>query len=155
MLQRVQSIYLLLASLALFALFLFPLIHNIYVDGKPITLMVTGVYQDVNGQNIHTDFFAGLTIATAIIGVIPLAIIFLYKNRKQQIALGYSALLIIVGYSFWLSQEAKKVMGSVQIDTHNWGIGLFLSSVSMLFILLAIRAIKGDEKLVKSADRLR
>jgi hypothetical protein len=155
MLQRVQSIYLLLASLALFALFLFPLIHNIYVDGKPITLMVTGVYQDVNGQNIHTDFFAGLTIATAIIGVIPLAIIFLYKNRKQQIALGYSALLIIVGYSFWLSQEAKKVMGSVQIDTHNWGIGLFLSSVSMLFILLAIRAIKDDEKLVKSADRLR
>lgn len=156
MLQRIQSIYLLLASLALFALFLFPLVHNIYVDGKkPVTLMVTGVYQDVNGQNTHTEFFAGLTIATAIIAIIPLIIIFLYKNRKQQIALSYSALLVIVGYSFWLSQEAKKVMGSVQIDTHNWGIGLFLSSISMLLVLLAIRAIKADEKLVKSADRLR
>jgi len=46
-------------------------------------------------------------------------------------------------------------MGSIQIDTHNWGIGLFLSSFSMLLVLLAIRAIKADEKLVKSADRLR
>ena len=155
MLQRIQSIYLLLASLALFALFLFPLVHNIYIGGKPVTLMVTGVYQDVNGQSTHTEFFAGLTIATAIIGIIPLIIIFLFKNRKQQIALSYSALLVIVGYSFWLSQATKKVMGSIQIDTHNWGIGLFLSSLSMLLVLLAIRAIKSDEKLVKSADRLR
>ncbi|ASU32868.1 DUF4293 domain-containing protein [Mucilaginibacter xinganensis] len=155
MLQRIQSIYLLLASLALFALFLFPLVHNVYVDAKPITLMVTGVYQDINGQNTHTEFFLGLTIATAIVALLPLVLIFLYKNRKQQITLCYIALVAIVGYSFWLSQAAKKVMGSVQIDTHNWGIGLFLSSISMLLILLAIRAIKSDEKLVKSADRLR
>jgi hypothetical protein len=97
----------------------------------------------------------GITIATAILAIIPLVIIFLYKNRKQQIALCYSALLVIVGYSFWLSQAAKRIMGRIQIDTHNWGIGLFLSSFSMLLILLAIRAIKADEKLVKSADRLR
>jgi phosphatidylserine synthase len=155
MLQRLQSIYLLLASLGLYGLFLFPLVHNVYVSGKPITIMVTGVYQDVNGQNTHTEFFTGLTIATAIIALIPLVIIFLYKNRKQQIAICYSALLVIVGYSFWLSQVAKRVMGDIQIDTHNWGIGLFVSSFSMLLILLAIRAIKSDEKLVKSADRLR
>jgi len=84
-----------------------------------------------------------------------LVIIFLYKNRKQQLALCYSTLLAIVGYSFWLSREAKAVMGNVQIDTHNWGIGLFMSSLSMLLILLAIRGIKADEKLIKSADRLR
>jgi hypothetical protein len=155
MLQRIQSIYLLLASLALFALFLFPLVHNVYVDGKPLTLMVTGVYQDVNGQLSHTEFFVALTVATAIIGLVPLFIIFLYKNRKQQIALCYSVLLVIIGYSFWMAQTAKQIMGSVQIDTHTWGIGLFMSSLSLVFLLLAIKAIKADEKLVKSADRLR
>ncbi|HEY8931664.1 MAG TPA: DUF4293 domain-containing protein [Mucilaginibacter sp.] len=155
MIQRIQSIYLLLASLALFALFLFPLAHNVYVDGKPLTIMVTGVYQDVNGQNTQTRSFLGITIATAVLALVPLVIIFLYKNRKQQMTFGYLTLVLIVAYSFWLSQMAKGVMGSVQIDTHNWGIGLFLSSISMLLILLAIRAIKGDEKLVKSADRLR
>jgi len=155
MIQRLQSIYLLLSSLALFALFLFPLAHNVYVDGKPLTIMVTGVYQDVNGQSTHTQFFLGITIATAIIALVPLVIIFLYKNRKQQITFCYLTLVLIVAYSFWLAQMAKGIMGGVQIDTHNWGIGLFLSSIAMLLILLAIRAIKGDEKLVKSADRLR
>ena len=155
MIQRVQSVYLLLASLALFALFLFPLAHNVYVNGKPLTIMVTGIYQDVNAQNTRTEFFLGITVATVILALIPIALIFLYRNCRQQIALGYVTLILIVGYSFWLSQMAKGIMGRVQIDTHNWGIGLFLSSISMLLMLLAIRAIKSDEKLVKSADRLR
>jgi hypothetical protein len=155
MIQRIQSIYLFLASLAIFALFLFPLVHNVYVDGKPISIMVTGVFQDINGQQAHTQFFVGLTVATAIVGLIPLIIIFLYNNRKRQIALCYSALLVIIGYSFWMAQVAKNVMGSIQIDTHNWGIGLLLSSISMLLIVFALKAIQRDEKLVKSADRLR
>lgn len=155
MLQRIQSIYLLLASLALFALFLFPLVHNVYVDSKPLTIMVTGVFQDINGQQTHTQFFVGLTIVTAVIGLIPLVVIFLYKNRKLQISLCYSTMLVIIGYSFWMAQMAKKIMGSIEIDTHNWGIGLLLSTISLLFVLLAIKAIQRDEKLVKSADRLR
>src|SRR5437868_13888848 len=81
MLQRIQSIYLFLASLAIYALFLFPLVHGVYVNGKPSTISVTGVFQDVNGQMAHTQFFGGLTVATAVIGLIPLIIIFLYKNR--------------------------------------------------------------------------
>ena len=155
MLQRIQSIYLLLAGLAIYALFLFPFVHNVYVDGKPLTISVTGVFQDVNGQQVHTQFFTALTAAAAIIGLIPLVIIFLYKNRKQQIALCYSAILVIFGFSFWMAQAVKGVMGSVEIDTHNWGIGLLLSSVSILFIVFALKAIQRDEKLVKSADRLR
>ena len=155
MLQRIQSIYFLLASLALFALFLFPLVHNVYVDGKPLTIMVTGVYQDAAGQQAHTEFFVPLTIASVIMGLVPLALIFAYKNRKQQIALGWGAILLICGFSFWMAKTVEGVMGSIQIDTHNWGIGLLLSSISIVFIILAINAIKRDEKLVRSADRLR
>jgi len=155
MLQRIQSIYLLLASLSLFALFLFPLVHNVYVNDKPVTIMVTGVFQDVNGQKAHTEFFVALTVVTGIIASLPVLIILLYKNRKRQITICYSALLVIIGYSFWMAQTTKKVMGEIQIDTHNWGIGLFLSSISLLFIIFAIKAIQRDEKLVKSADRLR
>jgi len=155
MLQRIQSIYFLFASLALFALFLFPLVHNVYVDGKPLTIMVTGVYQDANGQQVHTEFFMALTIVAVLIAIIPLAVIFLYKNRKQQIALGWSTILVIIGFSFWMAKTVEGVMGSIQIDTHNWGIGLLLSSISIVFIILAVNAVKRDEKLVKSADRLR
>jgi len=155
MLQRIQSIYLLLAGLAIFALFLFPLVHGAIVDGKSLTIMVTGVFQEVNGQQTHTQFFTALTAATAVVGIIPFIIIFLYKNRKQQIALCYSAILVIIGYSFWMSQAAKRVMGDTQIDTHNWGIGLLLSTASIIFLIFALKAVQRDEKLVKSADRLR
>ena len=154
MLQRVQSIYLLLAGLAIFALFLFPLVHSVPVDGKLLTIKVTGVFQEVNGQLAHTQFFVALTAATVVVGLIPLIIIFLYKNRKQQIGLCYSAILVIIGYSFWMAQTVKSV-GSIEIDTHNWGIGLLLSSVSIVFIIAAFKGIQSDEKLVKSADRLR
>ncbi len=155
MLQRIQSIYLLLAGLAIFALFLFPLAHNVYIDSKPITITVTGVFEDVNGQQAHTQFFTALAVVTGIVGLLPLVLIFLYKNRKQQIALCYSAILVIFGFSFWMAQTVKQIMGSVMLDTHNWGIGLFLSSISILMIIFAIKAIQRDEKLVKSADRLR
>ena len=117
--------------------------------------MVTGVFQDVNGQQTHTQFFVGLTIATALVAMVPLIIIFLYGNRKLQIALSYGAMLVIMVYSFWMEQSTKKIMGDIQIDTHNWGIGLFLTSISILFIVFGIKAIQRDEKLVKSADRLR
>jgi len=153
MLQRIQSIYLLLASLAIFAMFLFPLVHNFSADGKSATIMATGVYDAANHAQIQA--FMGTTIVTPIIAIIPLVIIFLYKNRKQQIALCWSAIAVIAGYTFWLSQEAKKVMGGAQIDTYNWGIGLFIPSIAILLILLAVRGIRADEKLIKSADRLR
>ena len=155
MLQRIQSIYLLFAGLALFALFLFPLVHNVYVNDKPITIMVTGIFQDINGQRVHTDFFVALSAVTGIIALIPIIVIFLYKDRKRQVALCYSLMLVIIGHSFWMAQVAKKVMGEIMIDTNNWGIGLFLSTVSLLFMILAVRAIQRDVKLVKSADRLR
>jgi predicted branched-subunit amino acid permease len=155
MLQRIQSIYLVFASLVLFALFFFPLAHNVYVSSKPVSIMVTGIFQDVNGAQQNTESFTALTAVTAIVALIPLVIIFLYKNRKQQITICYSAILALIGYSFWMAQTVKKAIGSVQLDTHTMGIGIFLTSLSIVLLILAAKSIQRDEKLVKSADRLR
>ncbi len=155
MLQRIQSIYLLLAGLVIFLLFLFPMVHNVYVNGVPSTISVTGVYQDVNGQQAHTQSFIPLIAATAIVGIIPLFLIFQYKNRKRQINLCYVYILMVIGYSFWVSQTVKGITGDVALSTSNFGIGALLSSVSIVLTIFAYRAIQRDEKLVKSADRLR
>ena len=155
MLQRIQSIYLLFAALVICALYFFPLTHNVYLNGVPSTIKVTGIYHDVNGAQQVTTPFTALSVVTAIVGLVPLAIIFLYKNRKQQINYCYGAMLIIIGYSFWLSQTVKTASGGFQMTTSNFGIGLFLSSLSIVLLILAIKSIQRDEKLVKSADRLR
>jgi hypothetical protein len=155
MLQRIQSVYLLLAGLAILALFLFPLAHNVYVDNTPISISITGTYVDGGGQQALKDHFVALTAVTAVVGIIPFIVIFLYKNRKQQITLCYSTILVIIGYSFWLAQTAKSVVGGVILQPANFGIGLFLCPLAIALLILAIKNIQKDEKLVKSADRLR
>jgi hypothetical protein len=155
MLQRIQSVYLFFATLVLAALFVFPLIHNVYVNSKPVSIMVTGIYQDINGQPVHTDFFVALSIATGIVALLPLVIIFMYKNRKLQIAFCYSIMLVIIGYSYWVSQTVKNAIGNAYLNMSNYGIGIILLSLSLLLIVLAQKSIQKDEKLIKSADRLR
>ncbi|RFZ92043.1 DUF4293 family protein [Mucilaginibacter conchicola] len=155
MLQRIQSIYLLFASLVLFALFLFPLAHGLFVDGKLIDIAVTGVTEKVNNVDKPLQSFVALTVLTAIVGLIPLVIIFLFRNRKQQIALIYGTILVLIGYSFWMAQTVKKVVGPITLEYRNMGIGLFLTSLSIILLIFAVKAIQRDEKLVKSADRLR
>jgi hypothetical protein len=155
MLQRIQSIYLLFAAIVIFALYLFPLTHNIYIDNIPNTIKVTGIYQDINGAQKLVTPFTALSIANAVVGLVPLAIIFLYKNRKQQITFCYGAILVVIGYSFWMSQTVKTATGGFEMKPSNLGIGLFLSSLSIVLLILAVKSIQKDEKLVKSADRLR
>ena len=79
----------------------------------------------------------------------------MYKDRKKQVVFCYSAILVIIGYSFWLSQTVKNATGGAELRTDNIGIGIFLSSISIVLLILAVKSIQKDEKLVRSADRLR
>lgn len=155
MIQRVQSIYLFFASLAMFALYMVTIANNVYINGIPTNVKVTGLFQDVNGAQAHTLTFMALTIVTAIVALLPLVIIFLFRNRKQQVTFCYSAVLVIIGHSFWLAQTVKKATDGVLLNSNNFGIGLFLPPIAILLIFLAIKAIKKDDALVRSADRLR
>lgn len=155
MIQRVQSIYLFLASLAMFALYLVTIANNVYINNIPTNVKVTGLFQDVNGAQQHTLTFTALTAVTAVVALLPLAIIFFFRNRKQQINFCYGAILVIIGHSFWLAQTVKKATDGVLLNSNNFGIGLFLPPIAILLMMLAVKAIKRDEALVKSADRLR
>jgi ABC-type proline/glycine betaine transport system permease subunit len=155
MIQRVQSVYLFLASLAMFALYLVTIANNVYLNSTPTNIKVTGLFQDVNGAQSQIQPFVALTAVTALVALVPLAIIFFFRNRKRQITLCYSAILVIIGHSFWLAQTVKKATDGVLLNSNNFGVGLFIPPIAILLILLAIKSIKKDEALVKSADRLR
>jgi membrane protein insertase Oxa1/YidC/SpoIIIJ len=155
MLQRIQSIYLLAAGLVTAALFVFPLVNNVYVDGNSLTIMVTGVYQNINGQQAHTEVFTALTIATALVALLPIVVIFLYKDRKRQINMCYLLMVITIGFSYWVAQAVKNTIGGAYLNFGNYGVGIILLSLSLLLIVLAQKSIQRDEKLVRSADRLR
>lgn len=153
MIQRIQSVYLFLASLALFALFVFPLANVFDVTGAK-RVKITGIYEIAENGLIQKESFIVLTIVTVILAIIPLVLIFLYKNRNKQMMFVYGAAVLVLAYSYWLSIILKNAT-ALTLQISDYGIGIGLSSVTILFLILAARAIRRDEKLVKSADRLR
>jgi MFS superfamily sulfate permease-like transporter len=155
MIQRIQSVWLFFATACIFSLFLFPYLQVLNSDGSASLIKVTGVYQSIAGQQVQTEAFLTLTIATVILALIPFAIIFMFKDRKKQIMLSYIAIVLVIGFSFWLIQTAKGVIGSVELQAENYGVGSLIPSISILFLILAIRGMKKDDRLIKSADRLR
>jgi len=155
MIQRIQSIWLFFATACIFSLFLFPYLQVLNPDGSASLIKVTGVYQSIAGQQVQTEPFLALTIATVVLALIPFVFIFMFKDRKKQVILSYLAIVLVIGFSFWLIQTAKGVLGSVQLGAENYGIGSMLPSIAIIFIILAIRGMKKDDRLIKSADRLR
>ncbi len=153
MLQRIQTVYLFIASLAVYALFLFP-VASVFNNLGATKIMVTGAYQTLGSEVVQTQNFFSLSLATAILGLLPLVLIFLYKNRNQQQVLIYGLVVIVLAHSYWLTQTVQNITQSV-LKISDYGIGAGLPSIVILFLVLAAKAIGRDEKLVKSADRLR
>lgn len=143
MIQRIQSIFLLLAAAALLGLFGLPFAST----AEPVTASALFADQTYNILD-HT----ALTALFIIAAVVCLLSIFLFNNRKLQMRLsllgifGAIAGLIVAGVLY--SQDAAG-------QTAQLGVGFGLPVVSVILTLLAYRNIKKDEKLVKSMDRLR
>src|SRR5690606_1021901 len=157
MIQRIQTVGLLLSSLVLFALFLFPDVSYIDLVGLGKNIYVSGVYSSVNNVATKESSFLLMTIATVVLALIPLFIIFKYKNRKTQLSLILVQVILICLFAIWMFISANNILSLINqsIGANNIGIGFFLLPVSILFLGLAIRGIRNDNKLIKSADRLR
>lgn len=158
MLQRIQSLYLGLAVIALTLLFFFPiasfLSETLYFDFSIAGLKshVPGVIPDFPGW-----FTWPLAFLTLVIIILLGYTIYRFKNRSQQIMLTNIGVLLnvilVAAMLFLYTYLIEKKTGI----TPNYlsHIGVYLPLISLVFIMLANWAIKRDEKLVKSADRLR
>ena len=142
MIQRIQSIWLLLASAAAFLTLQF----SFYGGNRIIAATNTKVYESLTARsNIM------ITILAAGVGLAALICIFLYKNRRQQFRIALVALLAsIVNIILFFLESKKFVAGE-----GNYDLTAALAFAVPIFLILALRGIKKDEKLVKSLDRLR
>lgn len=138
MIQRQQTLWLLLASTAALLSFMFP-----FVTGKIID---KGVEID---KVLKADSNFLLLICTGASLILSTAIIFLYKDRKLQMRLSLAGLLlaviIIVLYITQMSKISKSTLALFCV----------LPFAILAGYYLAFRNIRKDEKLVKSLDKLR
>ena len=137
MIQRIQTIYLLLAFVVTGVLpFVFPLWTM--ADGKDYFFMQNQVYIVI----------LGLSTTLSLLSIVS------YKKRQNQFVMGRLNIilnLILLGLFVYRSLNLS---GETLVVSEK-GIGMFLPIVAIVLLVLANKAIKKDEDLVKSVDRLR
>jgi|688.fasta_scaffold740452_2 O-antigen/teichoic acid export membrane protein len=139
MIQRIQSLYLLVATLLQSLLFVLPF----------ATAEKTAEGPFVDGD---LDLYDNVILLSVLIvaATFSLICIFLFKNRKLQmnISLGVVVLSVILTTLAAYFTFSSAVAASI-------GIGLFIPIIAIVFSFLAYRGIKSDDDLVKSSNRLR
>jgi uncharacterized membrane protein YbaN (DUF454 family) len=152
MIQRVQSVWLFLASLTLFLLLILPILTKDSGTGET-WLQVGGIYQKTNNITQKTESYSALFGGTILGGVICLANIFSFRNRTLQKRITLLSIFLIFLLIVSIVNYAVKIPGGINGATFNIGTGLPL--LSLIFCALAFRGIRKDEQLIRSADRLR
>lgn len=137
MIQRIQTIYLFIAFIITGVLpFIFPLWT--LTDGKSYFFM----------QNQFYAILFGLSTTLSILSILS------YKKRQTQFVLGRLNIilnLILLGLFLY---HSLNLSGETPVVSEK-GIGMFLPIIAIVALVLANKAIKKDEDLVKSVDRLR
>lgn len=141
MIQRIQSVWLALAAVCGFAMARVPLFSATLSDNTVRHYLAT-----------ESLLSFALAIGIAVLSVVA---IFLYKNRPTQFKLAVTGAVLaglVIALQVYTVEGFKQTITMVQ-GTYQWG-GL-LPIAMMIFLFLAARGIRKDEKLIKSLDRLR
>lgn len=137
MIQRIQTIYLLLAFV----------VTGILPFFVPLWTMNNGSdYLFIHDQ-VYVVLF-GLTTTLTLLSIVS------YKKRQHQFVIGRLNIilnLILLGLFVYRSLN----LSGETLAVSEKGIGMFLPIIAIVLLVLANKAIKKDEDLVKSVDRLR
>ncbi len=155
MIQRIQTIY-------LFLVFIFALLFIFFPKGIIETASLSYIVKSFAIEIAETgESYSYSNFLSLLVIILPFVIMimsvystFQYKNRPLQIKLGkmnvFMHVLLVVSVFFYLDALKTHLQGTI-----SYGIAIIFPLAAMLFLLLANRAIRKDEQLVRSADRLR
>lgn len=150
MIQRIQSIWLFLATLTLALMIFLPLVTR-EVNHIQATIHTSGLF--IGNPPLKSEGFLPLLITNVAVAVMCLMNIFNFKRRSLQKRIIIFTIAAIGGFAFWCSIYAKKIPGG--LDGASFGVGAYLPALAILFCVLAIFGINKDERLIRSAERLR
>jgi hypothetical protein len=136
MLQRIQTIWLLLAATCAFLGLQFPFYVGTNKEGIP-SYILKGT-EDVP-----------LILATAAVGVLALVTIFLYKSRRLQLRICIAGIVLEALVLFLYYSKLKDFMGGT------YALTAMLQAGILVFFFLAARGISNDEKIIRESNRLR
>jgi glucan phosphoethanolaminetransferase (alkaline phosphatase superfamily) len=155
MIQRIQSLFLLLTSLLSLLFLNGSFLKFFNSSGTDIYMNFMGIWESPAGGNPQIiKSLIPLSVIVLLICILSFSAIFLFRNRKLQLKLAVAVIIltiVFIGitlyYLIWVTAQfhAEPVPGYKML-------------IPLLILIsgtLAYRGIKKDENLVKSYDRLR
>jgi len=144
MLQRIQTLYLLIAAFISAGLIL---TVSLWSNSNKEVIYMMDLFKESDWKlvSIPIAFFGS--------AVLSLVSIFLFKNRKHQFVLNRINIMVNLYLLVIIVLLLLTLSGESQISEK--GIGLFIPVLVIVLLSLANKAIHKDEALVKSVDRLR
>ncbi|MFT4545550.1 MAG: hypothetical protein ACI9UR_000900 [Bacteroidia bacterium] len=157
MIQRIQTVYLAITAMLLVLPVVFPgglVLASIEADAGSYFLFAEKMI--LKGDSLETLAMPYGLIGAVMVGIfISIYSIMQYKNRKFQIKLVQLAILVQLVFGaliFFYADKMAEVAQNGEV-AYSPVIGFVLVNVVLYF--LALRGIKKDDALVRSADRLR
>jgi peptidoglycan/LPS O-acetylase OafA/YrhL len=156
MIQRVQTIYLALVFILVAIMLFLPVV--VFHAGDVVFYMTIFRFEGIESLDFIDKLpnIWPLPIFAGFLGIISLVSIFRYNNRKQQMFINMIALMfnfaLLAG--IFLFADNVAALEGVE-DKVIYDIAAYFPVITVLMLILANRNIRKDEKLVRSADRLR
>ncbi len=150
MIQRKQTLWLLLAAISVLLIFYFPF----GITAKTVVDSTTSAETPLSASANQPLGMLGILAS-----ILSIVTIFLFKNRPLQIKLIWTTILETTGIlvlQFYIANnsiEGNKLV--VGILGSNIYLGIFVPLLTLFFLILAVMGIRQDEKLVRDTDRLR
>jgi glycerol-3-phosphate acyltransferase PlsY len=141
MIQRIQSVWLLLAGIAGLLTYKLPLWEGILQDNS--------VKSFIGPESL---LLFAVIIATCLLGFVT---IFLYKNRSLQKNLAFVGMVLsvaIIAMEYFIVEDFKSLQN---FKTSAWKFGAIMPGLMLVFFVMAYQGIRRDEKMIKSLERLR
>ncbi|MDR1402310.1 MAG: DUF4293 domain-containing protein [Tannerellaceae bacterium] len=151
MLQRIQTVYLFIIAI-LAVLLLFMPLAVLQTGNDFYTLDVFGVNAVAASEIVYSTW--GLFVLAALISLVALSTIFLYKKRMLQIRFCIFNALLMLGFYGFLAYLIFVMKQQLDVSIRV-RIALSFPVICLILDYLAIRNIGADETLVRSLERLR
>jgi len=156
MIQRKQSLFLLLAVASLVGLAFLPIASFIGEKDSLVMYVYKVVSLVPDSPTVFSSMFLLPLLAIVLVTAITsFGTIFMYKNRIRQIRmvrLMVFLLVVAIGlfFLYYTSAMEEATAGTITPE-----LGIYLIPVSILLLFLALRGIIADERLIRSSERLR
>ena len=136
MIQRIQTVYIILVALLTGVL--------------PFYL---SLWTGIEGNTVFAMDIIWVAVIFAASSALALITIFLFKKRNNQFVFNRLNIILNLFLLGFFVYRSLNLSGETSVSEK--GIGMLIPVFSIVFLVLANRAVKKDEDLVKSVDRLR